>query len=357
MARLRLSVIGAGSWVNASHLPVLAARGDVDFVGVNRRGVEELEHVRQLWDFQFASPDYQKVLDLEPDIVIVASPTAFHYEHARAALEAGAHVLIEKPFTISSADAWGLVELAERVDRQIVVSLGYNFKPVVVRAAELLNRSGGIGQLESMLVSMSSGTRSLLGQTGAYPKSSGEFPPDPATWVNAALSGGGYGQAQLPHALGAALYLTGERAEQVFGLMSPDAAPVELNTSMAVRYASGAIGTVTGTSAHPGFLEERDQLDIRLVGSEGQLDLEFENDRVALHRDGETALESLAPGDGSYDCIGPPNALADIALGRDVVNRAPGELGARITELLEAGYRSGASGQPSPILHTSGESS
>jgi predicted dehydrogenase len=352
MPRLRLSVIGAGSWVNSSHLPVLAERGDVAFVGVCRRGREDLERVRDRWGFQVASEEYKPVLDIEPDIVIVASPSAYHFEHAQAALLAGAHVLVEKPFTLSSRDAWRLVEIAKRVDRQIVVSLGYNFKPVVTEARALLERTGGVGEIESMLVSMSSGTRGLLNQTRSYPKSSGEFPPEPQTWVDAAISGGGYGQAQLPHALGAALYLTGLRAEKVYAAMAPMRDGVELNDALAVHYRSGAIGTVTGTSAHPGFLDERDQLNIRVVGSSGQLDMEFERDRVAFHRDGETLVAKLREGDGSYDCIGPPNALADLALGRDVVNHAPGELGARTTELLEAAYRSAGSGAPASIEST-----
>lgn len=342
---LRLSVLGAGSWVNASHLPVLADRGDIEFAGVNRRDPGELERMRERWGFEVASSDYRDVLAIRPDIVIVASPTALHHEHAKAALEAGAHVLVEKPFTITADDAWDLAETAERMQRHLVIAMGYNFKPMVTRAAKLLEDHGGLGEIESLVVNMSSGVRNLLGQTGAYPKASGDFPPEAATWVDPQLSGGGYAQAQLPHALGAALYLTGQRALRVYAEMGPDRTAVELNDALAVRYTDGAIGTVSGASAHPGFLDERDQLTIRVVGSDGQLDLEFEKDRVAFHREGDTEIVQLEPGDGSYDCIGPPNALADLALGRDVPNRAPAELGARVTELLAAAYRSAGSGQ------------
>jgi hypothetical protein len=44
-----------------------------------------------------------------------------------------------------------------------------------------------------------------------------------------------------------------------------------------------------------------------------------------------------------YDCDGPPNALVDLALGTDVQNCSPGELGARAVEILDAGYRSSRS--------------
>lgn len=349
MSKLRLGVIGAGSWVNASHLPVLAERGDVEFVAVCRTGASELAAVRDRWGFEFASEDYRDVLAVDLDIVIVASPSAYHFEHARAALKAGAHVLVEKPFTISSTDAWELDRVSGRTGRQVVVSFGYNFKPIVLEARALLDAHGGtdvLGDLESLSVSMSSGTRSLLSNSGAYPKAATEMPPDSATWVDPALSGGGYGQAQLSHALGAALYITGMRAAEVYALMSVTGSGVELNDSIAVRYRDGAIGTVSGTSAHPGYWNERDLLHIRAVGSRAQLDVEFERDRAALHLDGVTHEAPLMEGDGSYDCIGPPNALADLALGRPVTNHAPAELGARTVELLEAAYASARSGSP-----------
>ena len=354
MAPLRLSVIGAGSWVNASHLPVLAELGGIDFVGVCRPGAAELAAVQRRWGFTSASEDYRDVLALDPDIVIVASPSTFHFEHARAALLAGAHVLVEKPFTISSRNAWELDRISTEVGRSVVVSFGYNFKPIVLSARNLLTAHGGIealGAIESLSVSMSSGTRALLSNSGAYPKAAVDSPPDPATWVDPALSGGGYAQAQLSHALGAALYLTGQRATEVYALMSATGSGVELNDALAVRYAGGAIGTVSGTSAHPGYWQERDLLHIRVVGSRAQLDLEFERDRVALHLDGETREAPLQPGDGSYDCIGPPRALVALALGRDVVNHAPAELGARTVEILETAYASARAGTPIPVDH------
>lgn len=360
MSNLRLGVIGAGSWVNASHLPVLAERGDVDFVFVCRTGERELAAVRDRWGFEVASEDYRDVLAVDPDIVIVASPTRYHFEHACAALEAGAHVLVEKPFTISSADAWELDRLAAETGRQVVVSFGYNFKPIVLGARALLDAHGGaavLGDIESMSVSMSSGTRSLLSNSGAYPKAARDMPPDSATWVDPTLSGGGYGQAQLSHALGAALYISGLRASEVYALVSATDSGVELNDSMVVRYREGAIGTVSGTSAHPGYLDERDLLHIRIVGSRAQLDVEFERDRAALHLDGTTHEAPLAAGDGSYDCIGPPNALADLALEHPVTNHAPAELGARTVELLEAGYASVRSGSPAAVDAVPGGSS
>ncbi len=350
-SKLRLGVIGAGSWTVMSHLPNLARRRDeVRFVGVARKGPELLTKIRDDWDFEMASEDFQDVIDAGVDIVVVASPTSHHHEHARAALLAGAHVLVEKPFTLTSEQAWDLVDLATARRRHLVVAFGYNYRPVVLEAKRLLD-DVGVGEVESQLVYMASITRDLLAGRGAYPLASVDSVPEQRTWTDPATSGGGYGQAQLSHALGAALYLSDLRASEVYATTAaPHGEPVEIYNAMTVRYGSGAIGTVAGAASHPGTPGNRDQLQIRLVGAEGQLEVEFEHDLVNLYRpDGRGARPELEPGAGRYDCVGPPHALVDLALGKDVVNHSPGWLGARTVEVLEASYRSAQSHRPEHV--------
>jgi predicted dehydrogenase len=352
MAKLRLGVIGAGSWAIASHLPNFAARtDDVEFVGVARKGADALARVKDQFGFQLASEDYRDVLEAGVDICLIASPTGLHHEHARAAMEAGAHVLVEKPFTIDPADAWDLVDVAARLDRHLVVAFGWNYRPMVREMKRLMDERG-IGEVEQMTVQMASVTRELLANTGAYPDADADTVPEQATWTDPRLSGGGYGQAQVSHALGLALWLTGLRASEAFALMSaPLDAPVELHDAISVRYEGGAIGTVAGGSAHLGAGNNKHQLEVRAIGSEGQVLVDVEREAAWLWRDGgDTDLRlELEPDAGAYDCDGPPNALVDLALGRDVVNHSPGELAARTVELLDAAYRSAASGRLEPV--------
>jgi predicted dehydrogenase len=100
----------------------------VRFVGVSRKGGDILRHVQTEWGFEVASERYEDVLASGVDICLIASPAALHHEHARAALEAGAHVLVEKPFTLDSDSAWDLVEIARRMDRHIVVGFGWKLQ-------------------------------------------------------------------------------------------------------------------------------------------------------------------------------------------------------------------------------------
>ena len=116
------------------------------------------------------------MIDAGVDICVVASPSSLHHEHARAALQSGAHVLVEKPVTIDPADAWDLVATAADQGRQLLCSFGWNYLPMLRSAHGLLQRVG-IGEVEQLNISMSSVTRELLSNRGAYPDADAEFPP------------------------------------------------------------------------------------------------------------------------------------------------------------------------------------
>ncbi|HEX5191775.1 MAG TPA: Gfo/Idh/MocA family oxidoreductase [Solirubrobacteraceae bacterium] len=340
--KLRLGVIGAGSWALASHLPNLARRSDeVEFVAVCRHGAQPLAAVAREYGFEHASEDYRDVIEAGIDICVVSSPSAMHHEHAKAALEAGAHVLVEKPVTIHPADAWDLVATAARNDRHLLCSFGWNYLPMLRSAHELLQREG-VGEVQQLNISMSSVTRELLSGQGAYPDADQRFAPESRTWNDPRLSGGGYGQAQLSHALGLALWLTGLRGDEAFSFMSTALdAPVELYDACAVRYRGGAIGTIAGGAAHEGYDANKHQLDVRMIGSEGHFLCDLQREIVWLYRsDGTDITLDVQPGAALYNCDGPPNALVDLAFGRPVQNCSPGELGARTVELLDAMYRS-----------------
>jgi predicted dehydrogenase len=363
VSRLRLGVIGAGAWTVASHLPNLVRRGEeLEFVAVNRRDLGKLESIRRRFGFAQGFTDYRDVLAQRLDICVIGSPAAAHHEHARAALESGAHVLVEKPFTIDPEDAWDLVDVARRVERELIVAFGANHQPMMRAARRLMTEGDGIGQVEHVAVYMASPLREQLrGRPTALQGSPDDPPeelvPDAGTHADPALSGGGYAAAQLSHALGLALWLTGLRGREVFAVMSLDegagetrAPTVDLHDAAVVVFEGGAIGTVAGASSHPGALADRHQQEVRLIGTEGQLHVDVERERVWRYRPpGNHERIPLEEGDGRYDCRGPVDALVDLAAGRDVGNASPGELGARVVEVVAAMYRSAATGVPASI--------
>lgn len=343
---IRFGVIGAGSWAISSHLPNFARHDDVEFVAVARHGAEALERVRASFGFGHASEDYRDVLAHELDVVLVASPSGLHHEHVLAALESGAHVLVEKPVTIDAGQAWELVDAARRLDRHVTVAFGWNHRPMAQQARRLITEHG-IGRIESVSTTMSSPTRELLSNTGAYPDADPITTPEPSTWTDPALSGGGYGQAQLSHALGLGLWLLGQRVTGAFARTThPLDAPVELHDAAVLGYDDGAIGTLSGSSNHTGAGGNKHQLLVSAVGSAGQLRIDVEREELWLFRtDGFEVRAPRVPDEGAYDCIGPVDTLLELARGRDVPNWSPLELGARTVEALELIYRSSRTGR------------
>ena len=348
MSKLRLGVIGAGSWAVAAHLPALAARSDeVEFVGVCRSDPSALARIKDQFGFQMGSADYRDVLAQDLDIAIVASPSGLHHEHAVAALRSGAHLLLEKPMTIDSAEAWDIVKVAEENDRQLLLSFGWNYMDIVETAVKAVTEIG-IGTLEHMTIHMSSQTRELLSNTGAYPDADPDTIPQQSTWTDPALSGGGYGQAQLSHALALALALVpDDDVVGAFALMTrPLGAPVELHDAATLEFAGGGIATLSGGSSHVGASGNKHELEVRAIGSEGQFIVDLHRELVWVFRpDGTDFRADLAPSAGAYDMYGPANALLDVALGDLSANKADGRLGARTVDALELVYASAGSGR------------
>ena len=128
---LRAAVIGAGWFAAQNHIPVLVSRAEIVPEGVSRLGTAVLDRVKAHFGFAFAAEDNRTVLDRRPEIVIVASPHALHYEHAAAALLAGVHVLCEKPMTLDPAQAWHLVRIAKACNRHLLIANSYHCLPHV----------------------------------------------------------------------------------------------------------------------------------------------------------------------------------------------------------------------------------
>ena len=347
MAKLRLGVIGAGSWTLGSHLPNLAKhRDEVEFVIVNRRNPDLLSKIQATWGFAKASTDWHDVIAEKPDIVVVGSPPGYHWEQSKAALEAGAQVMCEKPFTIDPAHAWDLDETARRTGNHLILSYGWNYRPMVIDAHRMMHEDGGVGDIEHVALHMDSVTRELLSETGDYPGASPESIPQPDTWSRPETSGGGYGQAQLTHLLGVSLWLTDLRGQDVFAFMSaPLDAKVELHDAVSIRYTNGAIGTMSGASSHLGGANNRHAVEVRMVGSKGMFHLDLRDNVLWRYRSpSDDVRVPLGSDAGLYDCTGPIDALVEAGAGRPFDNNSPPELGARTVEILEAAYRSAGSG-------------
>ena len=358
MQKLKLGVIGAGSYAIKSHLPNFMSWGlNVEFDTVCRLEEKPLAVVAKKFGFRQATLDWHEVVASSPDIVLIGSPAASHYEQVKACLLAGAHVLCEKPFTIDPAEAWDLARIAKNEGRHLVLTYGRNYFPMALAAQRLMTQQDGIGDIEQVTMHMASVHRELLaGSTGHHPTSAPESIPNAETWMNPLLSGGGYGQGQLAHILALTLWLTELQGAEVFSFMSaPMKTSVEYHVAAAVSFTNGAIGMLGGGACHMGSNKNRQQFEIRIIGSTGQLLVDMERDVLWRYKaDGESVEFPLEPGAGLYNCNGPVDSFVRLALGQNVANNSPAELGARVVEVLDAAYRSSKSRSPESIRAAEG---
>jgi predicted dehydrogenase len=146
VSRARIGIIGAGFWAAYFYLPFLRDHPDAECVGVVRPDADALAALKQGFDLPLATSEVDELLAAGCDGVIVASANHVHRRHAEAALEAGAHVLIEKPMTVSLRDAEELAALARERGLVLTVAHGWNYRPLATWAAEVI-AAGRLGRL------------------------------------------------------------------------------------------------------------------------------------------------------------------------------------------------------------------
>lgn len=346
--KVRIGFIGAGWWATTNHIPLLAQHPEVELAGVCRLGQEMLQTIKEKFNFPFATEDYHELLAQQLDGVVVTSPHHLHYEHARAALAAGCHVMVEKPMTLKGVEAWELVNLAAERNLQIIVPYGWHYKPFVQQAKTWLDE-GVVGNIEYVLCHMASPTKSLFGGGGAPPSqwTPTIAAPDPATW-QAPAQGGGYAHGQITHSSGLMFWLTGLRAQEVSARMTRPNSQVDMYDAATVRFTNGALGNISGAATLPDG--SKFQVDVRIFGDQGVLLLDVERERVEVRRhDGDNRSLTIPPNAGDYECDIPPQRFVELIQGRGV-NASPGEVAARSAELIDAMFQSAAQGGQPVVL-------
>jgi predicted dehydrogenase len=173
--------------------------------------------------------------------------------------------------------------------------------------------------------------------------------PERSTWSDPSR-GGGYGHGQTTHLLGLVLWLTGLEAERVTAEMVLSPTSVDVIQALAVRFRNGATGAVSGSAGVPHHLGY--QVDVRVFGTEGMLMLDFESGRERMEvrrQDRADQVRDMSRGEGTYECVKPLARFIELIQGKAFANPSTAELGARVVELLDAAYRSAASGAPELI--------
>lgn len=246
----RVALVGCGR-ISDRHIIALAAHQErcrlTGVCDLESSGVEKAQRRYQ----ELSGHEAQGFVSFEAmlqqlsfDILTIATESGFHYEHAKAGLMAGKHVLIEKPMTLSVSEAVELIALADEKGLKLGVCHQNRFNPPIQalrRAVDL----GGFGRLVN-------GTARIL-----WNRNMGYYQQAP--WRGTWAQDGGTLMNQCIHNIDLLQWMMGGEPETVYcqaGTFLRDIEGEDFG-AITIRFRNGAIGLVEGSACvYPKNLEE-----------------------------------------------------------------------------------------------------
>jgi predicted dehydrogenase len=177
MEKIRVGVIGTG-FATAVQIPGFQHIPDVEVVAVCSARMERAEAAALQFNIPHAFTDYRQMLDLPGlDMVSIVTPPWLHYEMTLAAIDAGKHVLCEKPLAMNASQAKEMYDRARAAGVVHMVTHEFRFAPARRYAKDLIDR-GYIGDLGHVQINL------FVRSPGPYPR--------PWTWAADPALGGGF---------------------------------------------------------------------------------------------------------------------------------------------------------------------
>ena len=147
--QIRVGVIGCGQW-GPNHIRVFHSSPDAKVMACSDLDPSRLDQMRSLYPQLRTTTEYGQIIeDPEIDAVVLATPTATHYELVAEALEHGKDVLVEKPLADSLQRAEKLAKLAQRKKRVLMVGHTFMFNSGIKILREYV-QSGKLGRIYYM---------------------------------------------------------------------------------------------------------------------------------------------------------------------------------------------------------------
>lgn len=141
--RIRVGVIGAG-FIGPAHIESIRRLGFVDVVALATSREKTAKAKAETLSIPKAFGSYMDLVKEDIDVVEITSPNMLHYPQARAALEAGKHVVCDKPLAMTPRESRALVELAEKTGLVNAVTFNHRFYPLVQQSKAVF-QGGDLG--------------------------------------------------------------------------------------------------------------------------------------------------------------------------------------------------------------------
>lgn len=288
---IRAALIGA-SFAKAAYLPALATIDDVDVVAIASARLESAQSVARAFNIPASYDDWRVMLDKHPvDLVGIATPVVHHAPMALAALDAGAHVICEKPMAMDSEEARQMLEKAEALRRVHMIGHELRFNPNRHKIKDLI-QNGAIGDVRHV---------NIVNITATW----GDPASRPAgDWWSLAEMGGGRLGANGSHQidllrfwLGDLGAISGQVATMVPNRMDkntgePWTATADDQVSFTAEMQNGAIASVFLSGAARHNLGNH----VHIFGSEGTIILSNDDEKLLVARAGE-AFQDMSESD------------------------------------------------------------
>ncbi len=274
-SRLRFALVGAG-FIGGVHAQALDGLADVaELVAVVDTDLAKARALADRHGAAVAATDLDAVLGRDDvDAVSICTPSGLHADGAVAALDAGKHVVVEKPLDVSLAAADRIIDAEKRSGRTVAVISQHRFDRSSEKVLQAV-RDGHLGTVTSAIASHA-------WWRGQSYYDSGDWR---GTW---ALDGGGAVMNQTVHTINLMTTVVGTPVE-VFAYtacLAHERIEVEDTAVAVVRFASGALGIIHGTTAaYPGL-----DASLRVYGSKGSA-VVSDDELVFLHENPGEAPE------------------------------------------------------------------
>jgi predicted dehydrogenase len=344
---IRVGLIGYGYAGKTFHAPLICSVPELSLhvIGSAKREILEAEYPGVL-----VCPGGEVPVHPDVDLVVIATPNDSHFSLAAAALRAGKHVVVDKPFTVTLAEARSLVEIARRHSRILSVFHNRRWESEILATKAIL-------------------ATGLLGEVTHYESHIDRFRPVVRRrWREDPGSGAGLWFDLGPHLIDQALYLFGlpQTVHASFGILrgggrTDDWAHVQLNYDRlrvvlhaSLLVAGGGPRSVLHGTRGSWAKFGADMQEQQLMGGMFPTDPQFGYDpNPGVHYDGETGTrtEIAAPAGNQREYYA---GIRDAIFGRSPVPVPPKYAIAGMA-ILETSFESGARGHVLPIPLTAEE--
>ena len=354
MSKFRVGIIGVGFIGTLKHLEGLAANADLcDIVGICDLVPERAEKAKANYAPEaYTTADYRDIVnDPDIDVVYVCTWNVSHCEITCAALEAGKHVMCEKPMAVSGEEARLMVETAKRTQKKLTIGYQNRFR----QDAQFVRGAVDAGELGEIYVAKAHAVR----RRGV---------PTWGVFTDKEKQGGGPLIDIGTHALDLALWYLGDyQVESVTGSVysklrdKPEGNPGGGWDPATFSVEDSAFGYVKLANGATIFLEAAWALNdknpreaaVTLMGTEGGAEIERSPEgykatlnKVLANRMIVSGPDPSTPGSDGFTTLGTLETKQWLEAIRDDTDPLVlPEQAAVVTEVLEAIYASAASGE------------